>query len=78
MVTVGWGDLAENGEASENLQQVTLQTVDYRASTCSVLIADEQVQLCAGVPSGAKGNISFILCNFNVCVCHCLYRRLSR
>jgi len=47
VVAVGWGRLSENGALPSTLQQVTLQTVDYRASTCAPSIADWHVQLCA-------------------------------
>ena len=36
------------------LQQVTVQTVAYTASTCSPLIDDWHTQLCAGVSGGGK------------------------
>ena len=37
------------------LQQVTVETVDYRASACTVVINNYHVQLCAGVSGGGKG-----------------------
>jgi hypothetical protein len=52
---VGWGRLSDGGALPNNLQQVTLQTVDYRAPTCNRSSSERLVQLCAGVPDGAKG-----------------------
>ncbi|UJR30399.1 hypothetical protein I4U23_017934 [Adineta vaga] len=54
VVTVGWGRLSSGGIAPENLQQVTLNTIDYRAATCSILLANKTVQFCAGVQGGSK------------------------
>ncbi len=59
VVAVGWGRLAAGGSLPLTLQQVTVQTVDYRASTCTPTMVDWHVQLCAGVPGGGKGNCSF-------------------
>ncbi|CAF4633131.1 unnamed protein product, partial [Rotaria sp. Silwood2] len=55
VVAVGWGTLWEGGSVSSTLQQVTLQTVDYRASTCNETMHNRYVQLCAGVSGGGKG-----------------------
>jgi len=66
VVTIGWGQLTENGAVPKNLQQVTLETIDYQASTCEKLIVNKQVQLCASVPNGDKGNFSFVFCSFNL------------
>ncbi|CAF3237003.1 unnamed protein product, partial [Rotaria sp. Silwood2] len=54
VVAVGWGTLWEGGSVSSTLQQVTLQTVDYRASTCNETMHNRYVQLCAGVSGGGK------------------------
>ncbi|CAF1565947.1 unnamed protein product, partial [Adineta steineri] len=55
VVAVGWGSLRENGSLPLYLQQVTLQTVDYRASTCSKrVLNDPRRRLCAGVSGGGK------------------------
>lgn len=43
-----------------NLQQVTLYTIDYRASSCSKLIKDQHIQLCAGVTGSVKGDYYLI------------------
>ena len=59
-MTVGWGRLSDGGPVPDVLQQVTLQTVAYNASTCRVLIANKNLQFCAGVPGGAKGHLLFI------------------
>ncbi|CAF1143889.1 unnamed protein product, partial [Adineta steineri] len=54
VVAVGWGTLSEGGSLPTNLQQVTLQTISRQDSTCSPLINDWHVQLCAGVSGGGK------------------------
>ncbi|CAF1007062.1 unnamed protein product [Adineta steineri] len=54
VVAIGWGRLNETGPLPTNLQQVTLQTISHLASTCSVLVNDWHVQLCAGVSGGGK------------------------
>ncbi|CAF1477615.1 unnamed protein product, partial [Rotaria magnacalcarata] len=54
VVAVGWGTLQEGGSSSATLQQVTVQTVDYQASTCSPLLYNRQLQFCAGVSGGGK------------------------
>ncbi|CAF1226006.1 unnamed protein product [Adineta steineri] len=54
VVAVGWGTLTEGGSLPLYLQQVTLQTIAYTASTCSNVLNDPQKQLCAGVPGGGK------------------------
>ncbi|CAF4002344.1 unnamed protein product [Rotaria sp. Silwood2] len=52
VVAVGWGTLNEGGSLPSTLQQVTVQTVDYRASTCNRTMTDWHVQFCAGVSGG--------------------------
>ncbi|CAF0787106.1 unnamed protein product [Rotaria sp. Silwood1] len=54
VVAVGWGRLSEGGSLPSTLQQVTLQTVDYQASTCTPTMKDWHVQFCAGVSGGGK------------------------
>ncbi|CAF4090593.1 unnamed protein product, partial [Adineta steineri] len=54
VVAVGWGTLSEGGSLPTNLQQVTLQTISRQDSTCSPLINDWHVQLCAGIFGGGK------------------------
>ena len=62
MVAVGWGTLSEGGSLPSTLQQVTLQTISYQASSCNSSIADWHTQLCAGVSGGGKGmKISMIV-----------------
>ena len=56
VIAVGWGTLFYTGPLPQSLQQVTLGTVDYRASVCREIIDDPRVQLCATVPGGAKGD----------------------
>lgn len=54
-MTVGWGRLSETGSLPLALQQVTVQTIDYRASMCRSVLYNRQLQFCAGVPGGGKG-----------------------
>ncbi|CAF3645275.1 unnamed protein product [Rotaria sordida] len=54
VIAVGWGRLRENGSSSSILQQVTVQTIDYQASTCTPTMVDWHVQFCAGVSGGGK------------------------
>ncbi|CAF1292599.1 unnamed protein product [Adineta steineri] len=54
VVAVGWGILSEVGSYPIDLQQVTLQTISRQDLTCSPLITDWHVQLCAGVSAGGK------------------------
>ncbi len=61
MVAVGWGTLSEGGTLPMTLQQVTVQTVAYNASTCVGYNTDWQVQLCAGVSGGGKGNFLYYI-----------------
>lgn len=55
VVAIGWGRLSENGPSSKTLQQVTLTIIDYRTITCSSVIYDQNIQMCAGMPGGGKG-----------------------
>ncbi|CAF4253010.1 unnamed protein product, partial [Rotaria magnacalcarata] len=54
VVAVGWGKLSEGGSLPTTLQQVTVQTVAYQASTCVRTMVNWTVQLCAGVSGGGK------------------------
>lgn len=54
-MAIGWGKLSEFGETATTLQQVSLNIIDYRSSTCMPLIHDQNIQLCAGVKGGGKG-----------------------
>ena len=58
---MGWGTLSAGGSLPLNLQQVTVQTVDYRASSCQSVLYDQQKQLCAGVSGGGKGSFHLTL-----------------
>ena len=60
-MAVGWGRLTEGGNLPSNLQQVTVQTIDYRTDTCSPSISNWHLQLCAGVSGGGKGYSEFFL-----------------
>lgn len=53
---VGWGRLSESGSLPTSLQQVSVKTIDYTASTCSITLNDRTLQFCAGVNGGGKGN----------------------
>jgi hypothetical protein len=55
VVAVGWGRLVEGGSLPETLQQVTLQIIDDQAYSCSRVIHNTQVQICAGVSDYTKG-----------------------
>ncbi|CAF0946322.1 unnamed protein product [Rotaria sordida] len=50
VVAVGWGRLSEGGSSPSILQQVTVQTIDYRSSTCARIVNDWSVQFCASSP----------------------------
>ncbi|CAF3621566.1 unnamed protein product [Rotaria sordida] len=54
VIAVGWGRMAGNGSSSMTLQQVTLQIIAYQVFTCSSVINDRRLQLCAGVSDGSK------------------------
>ncbi|CAF4679131.1 unnamed protein product [Rotaria sp. Silwood1] len=54
VVAVGWGRLSEGGSLPSTMQQVTVQTIDYRASTCNQTMANWYLQFCAGVSDGGK------------------------
>ena len=58
VVAVGWGRTTEGGQTASSLRQVTLRTVDRSSSTCTRFVTNWQVQLCAGVDGGGKGNLS--------------------
>ena len=54
-MAVGWGTLSESGALPTTLQQVTVQTMNYRAAACASVINSVQTQFCAGVTGGGKG-----------------------
>ncbi len=56
MVAIGWGQKsARDSQQSEELQQVTLQTISYESDSCQMLITSKEEQFCAGVETGGKG-----------------------
>jgi hypothetical protein len=50
--------LSSGGSLPTSLQQVTLQTVSYQASTCASIISNWTYQLCAG--ASGKGTSFFL------------------
>ncbi|CAF3784680.1 unnamed protein product [Rotaria socialis] len=60
LVAIGWGTLYFHANfIPDQLQQVTVNQVSSNADTCSITIHHPDLQFCAGVNSGGKGNISF-------------------
>jgi hypothetical protein len=56
VVAIGWGVLTEGGVLLPTyLQQVTVQTIDYRDSFCTSVLSNRTNQFCAGVTGGGKG-----------------------
>ena len=68
VIAVGWGRLASNGSSSLTLQQVTLEIVDYRVSSCSSVMNNRWVQLCASGANGTKGKFDFYLSFVYQCI----------
>ncbi|CAF1544331.1 unnamed protein product [Rotaria magnacalcarata] len=55
MVAVGWGTTSSGSNTvSQDLLQVTLQSIPSASSSCRPYIYDSQKQFCAGVPAGGK------------------------
>ncbi|CAF3410045.1 unnamed protein product [Rotaria socialis] len=55
MVAVGWGTTSSGSNTvSQDLLQVTLQSIPSASSSCQPYIYDSQKQFCAGVPAGGK------------------------
>ncbi|CAF1407794.1 unnamed protein product [Rotaria sordida] len=54
VVAVGWGTLWEGGSLPTALQQVTVQTIDYRQSSCRSVLNNPVMQFCAGISGGGK------------------------
>ncbi|CAF0944603.1 unnamed protein product [Rotaria sordida] len=54
VVAVGWGTLWEGGSLPTALQQVTVQTIDYRQSSCTSVLNNRAMQFCAGISGGGK------------------------
>ncbi len=56
VIAIGWGVKAEHdNRPSEELQQVTLQSISYENDFCGSLVNSEAEQFCAGVENGGKG-----------------------
>ena len=58
VVAVGWGVIALDGTISLDLQQVSLQVIDFREQKCKTIIDDPHSQLCSAVPDRFHGNCS--------------------
>jgi secreted trypsin-like serine protease len=65
LVTIGWGITAwEDFISPMYLRQVTLQTIDTTETKCNKIIKNVNVQFCAAVKGGEKGNqINLLLFN---------------
>lgn len=61
LIAIGWGvTYAGSSQASESLQQVTVQAVASTSADCQrVPIEDSTVQFCAGLSEGGKGMLSY-------------------
>lgn len=58
LVAIGWGTTSAGGVASSVLRQVTIQAVANGDRTCTSSINNVNLQFCAAVPQGGKGNYS--------------------
>jgi secreted trypsin-like serine protease len=54
VLAIGWGKTERDNTASDKLQQVTLQVIDDSTSSCSNLLYNKEVQLCASGPNKSK------------------------
>ena len=55
IVAIGWGTTSSRGNASLDLRQVTVNILPSNDSTCQAIIRNLDVQFCAGVSGGGKG-----------------------
>ena len=56
LVAIGWGSTSSGGSSSNSLRQVTIQAVAKEAPKCVSMIHNNQLQFCAAVSGGGKGN----------------------
>jgi secreted trypsin-like serine protease len=55
IVAIGWGTTSSSGIASPALRQVTVKTVNEKDSKCRPSINNADLQFCAAVSGGGKG-----------------------
>lgn len=55
IVAIGWGTTSSSGSTSPVLRQVTVQAVNERDSKCRSTIGNANLQFCAAVNGGGKG-----------------------
>ena len=55
IVAIGWGTTSSRGNASLDLRQVTVNTLPSNHSSCQPVIRNPDIQFCAGVSGGDKG-----------------------
>jgi secreted trypsin-like serine protease len=79
LVAIGWGYTYENSFLiSDYLQQVTVQVFSLTSSDCLQSgLTDSDVQFCAGVIGGGKGQCVFIFPFLKIVILFC-YRYMSR
>jgi hypothetical protein len=54
VLAIGWGRTGRDNITSDKLQQVTLKVIDDSTSSCSNLLYNKEVQLCASGPNKSK------------------------
>jgi secreted trypsin-like serine protease len=75
LVAVGWGvTSASYDTAAPSLRQVTVESIANADSNCQSIIDDSQLQFCAGLEAGGKGNTSIENFSNNI---YSFYRYLS-
>jgi secreted trypsin-like serine protease len=61
MIAVGWGVTSMfSNIVSSTLQQVTVQSISKTSRDCLMILYDSQLQFCAGISTGGKGNTSML------------------
>ena len=55
IVAIGWGTTSARGNASIDLRQVTVKTLPSDSSACQPISRNSDIQFCAGVSGGEKG-----------------------
>jgi hypothetical protein len=61
VVAIGWGRTSFNGNGSNSLRQVTLKAVKDTESKCKPSIKNVNVQFCAAVDGGGKGQLCLLI-----------------